>query len=419
MTLLAPPPEVAAPSCIAADTIRRLCISLIAAEHADLVAKGQMHRDAVLPLLNPHVSLTERDALRIDEDGLGFDSLARLGLILRVNRFFNLADSGVEDYLLIHRTLGDWVALISRHFQIVGDLASFTFDTSGSAGPVKHVSHPATVLIAEMKAHVSGPLSYQASRVLSLVPPHHIYGFLFTCLLPDLLGLPVLDLTRLGPTAVFRQAKPGDLIIGTPFNWQVLHATGLTLPPEVTGITSAGPSTPATWEVLTVNGLARLTEVYGSTETGGIGTRTEFGAAFDVLPHLARQNDAILRRDDGQSLALQDHLDWVEPGRFQVQGRKDDVVQVGGVNVSPAQVATVIRGMNGVADVAVRLGSGRLRAFIVPSVPDVAALEHRLRDQIAQSLPAPARPTSLCFGSALPRTAMGKLCDWPEAAQHG
>lgn len=407
-----------------AGTIRRLCISLILAEQGDLIRKGQMVSGASNPLLDPRLSVDALDQLRIDEEGLGFDSLARLGLILRVNRFFRLSTTGVEDYLLMYRSLGDWVELIGQHLSMVGEDVVFTFDTSGSSGPIKHVTHQGRDLQEEVSAHLLGPFAGLApgTRILALVPPHHIYGFLFTCLLPTQLGSAVIDLHRSAPTAVFRHARAGDLIVGTPLHWDLLQQSGLRLSGGIFGLTSAGPSTFLTWRAPVTLGLSSLTEVYGSTETGGVGTRTEGQAAFQLLGHLRQIDGQIgFRNRDTGVLELQDRLDWLSPTQFHVLGRKDDVVQVAGVNVSPSEIRTVLQAFSGVAEVAVRPGGNRLKAFIVPdpALPDPASFAESLHRHILQTLPAPARPTSLTFGPSLPRNAMGKLCDWEVLTPNG
>ncbi|MCU0909140.1 MAG: hypothetical protein MUF73_17290 [Rhodobacteraceae bacterium] len=45
---------------------------------------------------------------RLDEDGIGLDSLARLRAIATVTEFFGLAVTGVEDYLVIDPRLTAW-----------------------------------------------------------------------------------------------------------------------------------------------------------------------------------------------------------------------------------------------------------------------------------------------------------------------
>lgn len=88
------------------------------------------------------------------------------------------------------------------------------------------------------------------------------------------------------------------------------------------------------------------------------------------------------------------------------------MIQVAGVNVSPQHLRGLFLGIEGVAEVAIRPGGLRLKAFVVPA-PGIAAeaLEARLTAFTA-TLPAPARPSAITFGPALPRTPMGKLSDW-------
>lgn len=407
---------------LTADSLRRLTISLIRAEMQDLVSRGLLSAEklTILHRANHLDSLT--DSLVIDEDGLGFDSLSRLSLILRFNTFFHLRETGVEDYLLVQRSLGDWCHLLDQHLSLVKDRAKFGFSTSGSAGPVKHVSHDAALLLDEVTSLRAGPLSQLSKdgRVISLVPPHHIYGFLFTCILPQALGKDVIDLSQLAPTAAFRHAQPGDVIIGTPLHWRLLRESGLPFASDVTGISSAGPADATTWAVRESNGLTSMTEVYGATETGGLGTRSEPNMPFRLLSHLRRDLDGtVVRLADQHTLPVQDRLDWVNEDSFSVAGRLDDVIKIGGVNVSPSHVASILRECDGVAHACVRMGKERLKAFLVPTPgTDSIQLEAELHAFVKRTLPAPARPASLTFGHALPVNAMGKSCDWDVETRH-
>lgn len=381
----------------------RLAAALILAEQDELVRRGHLPRDRSLVLRNPGLTAADRDGLTIDEEGLGFDSLSRLGLVMRLNRFFGLSTTGVEDYLLVRRRFGDWVDLIGEHVRLMGTRLELTFATSGSSGPVKEVSHGIQTLQDELAAHLAGPLArLPPGRIVAMVPPHHIYGCLFTILLPALSGRALVDLHQLPPTALARQGRPGDLVIGTPYTWDLVSRAGLALPAGLWGLTSAAPATALTFAA----GVSPMIEVYGATETAGIATRDGPSAPFALLPHLQREGDAVGGRD------LQDRLDWLDERRFHILGRKDDVIQVAGVNVSPSHVAGVIATDPGVAEVAVRPGSARLKAFVV-AAPGHATTDLALRiEALMTTLPAAARPAPLTFGTALPRNAMGKLCDW-------
>jgi 4-coumarate--CoA ligase len=356
---------------------------------------------------------------RLDEDGLGLDSLARLRAIATVTGFFGLADSGVEDYLVIDPRLSAWTEVVRHHLVLRGALTRLTFTTSGSSGLTpKRATHRLGDLVAEVDA-VAQVLDHQSGgigRVLASVPPHHIYGFLFTVLMPDRQGWAVADLSENPPTAALRQARRGDLVVGTPFTWQTACDGEAQAAGPACGFVSTAPAPPALWPTTRAAGIAHLTEIYGSSETSGIGWRESPDAAFTLLPHLDRCGDEAAR--DGTCLPLQDRLDWTAPRSFRLAGRLDEAVQVGGTNVTPSAVVRILSGVDGVAEMAVRLDGDRLKAFVVPQASrraDTERLEQALRDAAARLLAPPARPARYTFGAQLPRTAMGKLADWPTA----
>lgn len=389
----------------------RLCIALIAAEQERLRREGRIDpRQAISARLLDAAPETVA-ALPIDETTLGFDSLSRLDLILSVTRFFGLAASGIEDYLLVRPFLGDWTALVAEHFRRVGGAAALTFTTSGSTGAGKPVTHPRAVLEAEVAAIVHDLLPGFSGAVLSMVSPQHIYGFLWSCLLPRRQGLAVRDLHGAAPTRLPREVRAGDLLLGTPFTWAQLAATGARLAPGCTGVTAGAPPEAGTWAAARDLGLDRLIDLYGATETAGVGWREAEGAPFRLLAPLRRRGDAILRGDT--ALPVQDRLHWHGPDSFSVLGRRDSVVQVAGTNVCPEAVRDTLLEVPGVREAGIRLDGGRLKAFIVPDPGcGTAALEEALRRLVARRLPAPARPDRFRFGPGLPRSATGKLADW-------
>lgn len=353
------------------------------------------------------------DGTRIDEDGLGFDSLARIDLVTVLNRRFGLHRSGVEDYMLVRPTLGDWAELMAEHFRRAEADLEITFHSSGSTGTPKAIRHRLGDLIEEIDAHVANALPFRPQRILSLVPAHHIYGFLFTVLLPARLGCDLEDLAGLGPGALGRGLVDGDLVIGTP------HLLSLALPfcegsHRAAAISSTAPAPASLWQQARRAGLCGLVEIYGSSETAGVGWRDSPEAAFRLLPHLSPGDPPDHR---GIPLALQDRLEWGPQGRFRVLGRRDGAVQVGGHNVHPAEIAADLASHPLVAEAHVRHDRDRLKAFIVPQPDaDPAAVETALRQfMISRHVPA-ARPASYSFGTELPRTALGKPADWQAPA---
>lgn len=365
----------------------------------------------------PRACMIETD--RLDEDGIGLDSLARLRAIATVTEFFGLAVTGVEDYLVVHPRLSAWSEIVEHHLGLRGGLTELTFTSSGSSGLTpKRATHRLEDLIAEVDAVATilddeGAGGHPIRRVLASVPPQHIYGFLFSVLLPDRVGCAVSDLSELPPSAALRSAESGDLIVGTPYTWQLACDARARAGQPCLGLVSTAPSSPSLWASTRGAGVRRLVELYGSSETSGIGWRDAPDTPFALLPHLSRVGDRPTRR--GSSLALQDRLDWVAADRFRLGSRLDGAVQVGGMNVAPAAVARVLAQVDGVADIAVRLAGDRLKAFVVPVAgwaQGTEILEGRLRDAAMRQLAPPARPMQYTFGPSLPRNAIGKPADW-------
>ena len=400
------------------DGIRRVLLSLIGEEQRRLIEKGNGEKEQAVELKCLGRSNAEIDRLSIDEDSLGFDSLSRLDLVLVVNRFFQLHTSGIEDYLLVRRGLGNWVALISQHLELRADHAQIAFQTSGSMGAPKTAIHDMPALTSEIEAILNEPHfegTSERSQIISLVPPHHIYGFLFSCLLPSMMSAKTIALHQQSPLRSFALARSGDIVIATPYLWDKLAQSGVRFAPGVIGVTSGAPSSPTTWSIRETAGLSELVEVYGATETGGIGMRTAADQPFKLLGHLEREGERVRRKNLAHPLLdIQDRMDWVDAHHFELAGRHDRAVQVAGVNVSLGHVADVIGSVDGVRSAEVRFDGHRLRAFAVPEdiECETAPLENRIRRHLIQHLAAPARPVDFTFGLAPPRGAMGKPINW-------
>lgn len=364
------------------------------------------------------------ECLRLDQ-GLGADSLELLNLGTALAEFIQLHRAGIEDALLVRRTLGDWVDLAEAG--LAHHDAELTFRTSGSSGVAKACAHAVRDLDEE--AGTLAGVFAGTRRVLHAVPAHHIYGFLFTVLLPQRLGLvedAVIDVRGHSPAMLAGTVRDGDLIVGHPAFWQAVARAVPALPAGARGVTSTAPCPDEVSEAIGRTGLGALVHVYGASETAGIGWRASHREPYELFPYWRVDEAApyTLRRDRADPTGagpvlfpLPDTLEWLSPRRFRVRARRDGAVQVGGINVFPAHVAEVIRQHAQVADVAVRLmrpeEGGRLKAFIVPAPgTDARALEVQLRPWLAERLTAPERPQALCFGEQLPRTATGKLADW-------
>ncbi len=337
----------------------------------------------------------------IGADGLALSSLEFIDLATAVSVQFGLSRLGLDRRLMRHRTLGDWVETV--RLARAKDDSQLRFQTSGSTGQPKTCPHTMAAL-REEAAHWAG-LFADRRRVLRAVPCHHIFGFLFTLMLPAMLDVPVLDLRDGLPAGALARAEPGDLLIAHPGFFALATAEAVTAAPDLVAVTSTGPCPDAVWQALADAGVARTVEVYGASELGGIGLRQAATEAFTLLPFWdIDPHDGLIRRlpDGGRrpSAAL-DRLLWCGERRFRLGGRIDGVVQVGGINVFPQRVRKLLLEHPAVAAAEVRISDhaagGRLEAVVVPTRHDVppTALAAELQEWLAARVTAAEQPRPL------------------------
>ena len=354
---------------------------------------------------------------------LGADSLELMGLASALETQLHLHGSA-DAPLLAHTRLADWLA--AARAGLDADGSALTFRTSGSSGAPKPCTHPLALLWQEVEALAR--LLPGRRRIVSLVPAHHIYGFLFTVLLPRRLGIDIVcDLRDHAPAALAARLMPGDLVIGHPDLWRAVGQAAGPLAPDVVGVTSTAPCPPEVARAALATGLTRLVQIYGSSETAGVGWRDAPEGGYTLFPYWSREVQADLQAEglvrqwpDGtrRPAALQDRLVWQGDGRFRPDGRIDQAVQVGGINVFPGYVADVLRLHPAVLDASVRRmrpdEGQRLKAFVVvkEGATADAALQAALHAWLSERLTAPECPAAYSFGPRLPRGASGKLADW-------
>lgn len=354
----------------------------------------------------------------IGAGALGTDSLDLLNLAGAVAEMFHLHETGVEEYLLRYRKVENWSEIVQA--SLAKKAEHITFRSSGSTGRPKRCTHRLARLEAEAGEHAARLQG--CGRVLSMIPSHHIYGFIWAALLPGHLEIAVVDIRRWSPSRVAQEIGPGDLLLGVPANWSLLTRSLDLFPPGVRGITSGAPCPAALSDEIRRAGVD-LTEIYGSSETAGVGFRRSAHEPFTLLSQWNRADapDALRHAQqdaESESVTTPDDLAWGSDRTFRVAARRDGTVQVGGNNVFPAKVADVMRSCPVVHDCAVRLmrpeEGERLKAFIVLAEGFTTAErpEEVLRNWAAQNLQPFERPAAFRFGRSLPVNEMNKSADW-------
>lgn len=268
---------------------------------------------------------------------LGMNSLSRMALAAQVNEFFGLFQTSVANYLLTDSRLDHWTKKILRARR--ENDQDVVFLTSGTSGNPQRIRHALAALLHE--ADVLQQLIPRPAQVISTVPSHHIYGFLYTVVLPALWEVPVRSLSAVNGATL----TSDSLLIGTPSTWEYLHRTLVgSGQMDCCGVCSTAPLSSSLFSRLITGGI-NLLDVYGSTDTGGIAFRRLPDAAFHLLPHVRLIGDPpshVAIGEHGVPFPLPDQIEPVSDREIRVLKRHDGAVQIGGVNVSPAYIQTIV-----------------------------------------------------------------------------
>ncbi|MTJ02733.1 AMP-binding protein [Idiomarina piscisalsi] len=345
------------------------------------------------------------------------DSLEWMAIAGRVVQFFQMEESGIEDYLLRKNRLDEWSEIVQKARDIASN--NITVTTSGSTGQPKPCRHPWAQLTGEADyfAELISTQNTSVQRVITLVPSHHIYGLLFSVLLPDILDVPVIRGFSAFQQVTGGSLQPGDLVIGFPE--ALTQATKLLshIPNEVTFTTSSGPCPAETINALYEAGASRVIEIYGSSETAGIGYRFSPEQPFLLLPRWQQESiNTLQEKHTQQSYELPDKLNWLSDKSFIVSERVDSAVVIKGTNVYPSRVMTLIESHPAVSAAAVRQkkpaeGKG-LKAFVVLKNHSEKITEADLKHWLSERLLDIEVPTHITFGDAIPANEIGKQQDW-------
>lgn len=297
---------------------------------------------------------------------------------------------------------------------------TISFFTSGSTGTPKKCIHSETDLRQEVASLI--PLCKGCKRTLVAVPLHHLYGFVFGLLLPQVLSISIVTEAPL-PTSIAHQITEGDMVIGMPLLWARMMDLLETTKQNIVLFSSTAPLPSHIFEHFTTHNFT-LIEIFGSSETGALAYRKQAKAPFTLLSHYARhgheENSPIFRtlpdaKCDIQS--LQDTVDWLDARHFLPRGRKDHAVQVGGINVFPSHVENILGKHPAIKECSVRLmrpeEGFRLKAFIVVEDNyDSTVLKKDLRSYVKSYCTKEEQPVTFTFGHEIPRNSIGKLSDW-------
>ena len=268
-------------------------------------------------------------------------------------------------------------------------------------------------------------------KVYSTVNHHHIYGLLFTVLLPTATGLPFRRHRIDYPSELVSLAGEKAVIASSPAYLKrlaadaekpvefkttpIIYSSGGPLPEEVArkceGITGY-------W----------TTEIYGSTETGGIAYRQSKNGPvwtpFEVCKMSIGENDCLNVKSsyilEPEGFTTGDLVEIYDDGRFLLKGRADSIVKIEEKRISLPEVENRLKQTGLVQDVRVvpMVGSRQyLAAAIVLNAEgrekfkDLPKLEinNYFKKHLMQFIENTVSPKKWRYLEELPQDTQGKI----------
>ncbi len=298
--------------------------------------------------------------------------------------------------------------------------------TGGSTGAPRSWSKTANNLFAEA-FYLSQ--KYQISNkdlIVATVSPYHIYGLLFSVIIPLISSAAVLSGTPSFPGEISEAVinNSATILASVPVHYRVLKGRKTSSGSLRMAFSSAGRLPRADNEEFCRQNNVPLIEVYGSTETGGIAVRArargeEAYSPFETVDWQRRHENLYVRsayispdahRDENGFFAANDRIESGPNNSFFLRGRSDAVAKVGGKRVNLAEVRDKIKAQRGVEDcfvITLADSGGResmIAALIVGERVDLKELKKNLMEQLEPY----ARPRLIKKIDNLPLTAAGK-----------
>ena len=389
--------------------------------------------DATVALLPPQYGVSE---LRAIASGVGLTSIvADLGAAGTIEEAVPIASSSRGDgfEVLVPAAVSGEVTS--------GDDALLKF-SSGSTAEPKGIPLTAGNVIAEAD-NVTTTLGLGPDdRILAGVPLFHSYGFDLGVLPTLYAGTTLVLEDAFAPRRTLGRLAEVTAFLGVPAQYRAFLATGLAAVPDLSAIrwllSCTAPLAPETISDFLSRFGVPICQHYGSSETG---------AATNHVPDEVRSRPASVGRpitgvhvtalDDGELVVSSDAVargyllgapDGPSPlrggvfrtgdlgsidadGFVTLIGRKDAMINVGGLKVAPAEVAAALERHEAVREAAVLgLPDGRGEEVVYAVVALAGpAEEDELLAFCRQELAEHKVPRRIEIRDALPRTAAGKV----------
>jgi acyl-coenzyme A synthetase/AMP-(fatty) acid ligase len=257
--------------------------------------------------------------------------------------------------------------------------------------------------------------------VVGMVPARHMYGFEVTLLLPlhaacSSWSAPLFYPSDVG-TALAAVPAP-RVLVTTPVQLRALLQADNALPELDQVISATAPLDPALAAEAEARWGTRVFEIFGATEVGSIASRRtvsdEAWTTYDGVSLASAEEDQPVRilAPGAPPGTISDVIDVLDPTRFRLLGRGNDLIKLGGRRASLAGLNRILTAIPGVTDGVFivpddldRRPTARMQAFVIAPTRSAEDILGELRSRIDPIF----LPRRIVRVDALPRNEVGKL----------
>ena len=298
--------------------------------------------------------------------------------------------------------------------------------TSGSTGaPTPHGKRWGELVVniaaeAQRISETLGRPNLRGVTIVGTVPAHHMYGFESTVLIAMLGGAAFATerpFFAQDIATVLASVPRPRVLVTTPLHLKTLLDDGIAVPQVDLVVSATAALSPQLAARAEAALGAPLMEIYGCTEAGQVATRlTTQAPEWRTFSGLVMSGDGEQSWVSGghvpEPTRLADILEVLEPTRFRLLGRSNDLINVAGKRSSLAHLNHHLNSIEGVRDGAFWLppeGSTeavvRLVALVVAPDLDRQTLLAALRERVDAAF----LPRRILRVDSLPRDPTGKL----------
>lgn len=297
--------------------------------------------------------------------------------------------------------------------------------TGGTTGRPQFWSKSAANLLLEANYLADALGVCGRDRIVATVSPYHIYGLLYSVLLPLVSSACVAAGTPSFPAEITRTiaAEEATVLISVPAHYEALQGKKTSAGTLRLAVSSAGMLAEESNRDFYRRNRVDLAEIYGSTETGGVAGRYRCRGEehFSLFPavqgrlcgeRLAVRSPYIspeVRRDEQGFYCSGDRVAFASARSFSLLGRSDHIAKVGGNRVDLEEIRAAIKRQPGIVDgVALTVPSGGGREHQIVALVQGSCSVDGLRAGLARVLEPYALPRVIRFVDQLPMSDRGK-----------